>query len=87
MNLDEISTLICERLQASSYHDEAKEIEELVKKVLLLDKKDPLRTHAIQTLISRCHIKWLGDYYIHDISFNEWTNLISLFKRKLIEQQ
>ncbi|MEN4913458.1 hypothetical protein [Erwinia amylovora] len=87
MNLEEVSQKICSVLISSAYVDEAREIKELMIKVLTLDENDPVRMSAIESLISRCHPKWLGDYYINNISYKEWTDLITNFKKKLIKEK
>ncbi|WP_168404995.1 hypothetical protein [Erwinia amylovora] len=87
MNLEEVSQKICSVLISSAYVDEAREIKELMIIVLTLDENDPVRMSAIESLISRCHPKWLGDYYINNISYKEWTDLITNFKKKLIKEK
>ncbi|WP_072052714.1 hypothetical protein [Pantoea anthophila] len=87
MNLEEVEKKICDILTSSSYLDEAIEINDLMLKVLTLNKNDPLRTMAIDSLISRCHPKWLGDYYVNNVSYKEWTDLISDFKNKLNKEK
>ena len=54
-------------------------------KVVTLDKNNPIRISAIENLISRRHPKWLDDHYINNITYKEWTDIISDFKRKLIK--
>ncbi|WP_034912095.1 hypothetical protein [Erwinia sp. 9145] len=83
MNLEQISEKICDMLIASSYFDEANDIRVLMMKILALNKNDPNRVNAIDSLISRCHPKWLGDYYINNVTYKEWTDLITQFKNKL----
>ncbi|MFE8100742.1 hypothetical protein RBA63_13135 [Brenneria goodwinii] len=83
MNLKECPETICDLLMRSSYQDEANEINSLVNKVLNLSKNDSERTLAIESLISRCHPKWLGDYYINGVSHKEWTDLVTEFRKKL----
>ncbi|KGT94594.1 hypothetical protein NG99_08245 [Erwinia typographi] len=83
MNLEQISEKICNMLTASSYFDEANDIKKLMIKVLTLNRNDSDRVNAIDSLISRCHPKWLGDYYINNITYKEWTDLITQFKNKL----
>jgi hypothetical protein len=83
MNLKEYSEKICDLLIRSSYQDEANEIDLLVKEVLNFKKNDSERRSAIDSLISRCHPKWLGDYYINGVSYKEWTDLITTFRNKL----
>jgi len=87
MNLEDISDEICSTLVSSAYFDEANEIKELIINVLKLEKNNPTRVSAIDSLISRCHPKWLGDYYINNVSYKEWTDLITKFKNKLIKER
>lgn len=83
MNLEDISEKICDILISSAYIVEANEINSLMNKVLEFDGSDPIRMSAIDNLISRCHPKWLGDYYINNVSYKEWTDLITDFKKHL----
>lgn len=83
MNLNEIAEKLCNILFSSAYNNEANEIRSLMIKVLSLEKNDPVRISAIDDLISRCHPKWLGDYYIKNIIYSEWTDLIIDFKNEL----
>lgn len=83
MNLIECSEKISDLLLRSSYQKEANEIKLLVNRILILDKGDSERISIIKNLISRCHPKWLGDYYIHMISYKEWTDLVTELSNKL----
>lgn len=83
MNIKECSEKLCFLLTQSAYVDEANEIDNLVSKILSSNTESNDRKLAINSLISRCHPKWLGDYYIEGITYKEWTDLISLFKTKL----
>lgn len=87
MNLENIIDKICSILIASAYVDEAKEIKGLMINVLTLEKHNPIRVSALESLISRCHPKLLGDYYINNVSYKEWTDLITKFKNKLIKER
>ncbi|MFZ4835078.1 hypothetical protein [Rouxiella sp. Mn2063] len=87
MNLENISDKICSVLITSAYVDEAKEIKGLMINILTLEKHNPIRVSALESLISRCHPKWLGDYYINNVSYKEWTDLITKFKNKLIKER
>lgn len=87
MNLEKIGEKIYDILASSSYLDEANDIKDLMIKVLTLNKNDPLRMVAIDSLISRCHPKWLGDYYVNNVTYKEWTDLITDFKNKLNKEK
>ncbi|MGG6175221.1 hypothetical protein ACQV2C_08845 [Pantoea allii] len=87
MNLEEVGKKICDILASSAYLDEANNIKDLMIKALVLDENDPLRMIAIDSLISRGHPKWLGDYYVNNISYKEWTDLITDFKNKLNKEK
>ncbi|MDI6539456.1 hypothetical protein QMA77_21245 [Pantoea ananatis] len=83
MSIDKTSLKIYEALMFASYVDEANEIKSLIGKVLTLSKSDPERLSAIESLLSRCHPKWLGDCYVKNNSYNEWMELIAKFKKEL----
>ncbi|MBC0853036.1 hypothetical protein [Pantoea stewartii] len=87
MNLEEVGKKICDILASSAYLDESNDIKDLMIKVLTLDKNDPLRMMAIDSLISRCHPKWLGDYYVNNINYKQWTDLITDFKNELNKEK
>ena len=74
---------ICNLLSLSGYVQEAKEISDMMNKLLILDKGEAERRSTINNLISRCHTKWLGDYYVDNITYKEWTDIITEFKKKL----
>jgi len=83
MTLEETSRSLCDILSRSGFNKEASEISTMIFMISTLDKSDENRLSAINDLISRCHVKWLGDYYICNLSYKEWTNLIYSFKTKL----
>lgn len=70
---------MCDILSRSGFNKEASEISSMVLMISTLEKNDKNRISAINDLISRCHVKWLGDYYINDLSYKEWTDLIYFF--------
>lgn len=83
MTIKQTSDTICDLLNQSSFKVEAQEISNLINDILTLPKGSDTRKLAINNLISRCHPRWLGDYYINDIDYKKWTNLISDFKNQL----
>ncbi|MDN4133352.1 MULTISPECIES: hypothetical protein [Pantoea] len=83
MSIDKTSLKIYEALMFASYVDEANEIKSLMGKVLTLSKSDSERLSAIESLLLRCHPKWLGDCYVKNNSYNEWMELIAKFKKEL----
>lgn len=83
MSLNEAGEKLCNILYLSAYDDEANEIRNLMIAINFLEKDDPVRISAIDDLILRCHPKWLGDYYIKNITYSEWTDLIVNFKNQL----
>lgn len=85
MGLEGLSQKIYDILMSSSYANEAEEINNLMSKVLILNEIDPVRFSAIESLLSRCHPRWLGDYYVKNFSYAEWISLITQFKTKLLQ--
>ena len=83
MSLNEVGEKLCNILYSSAYDDEANEIRNLMIAINFLEKDDPVRISAIDDLILRCHPKWRGDYYIKNITYSEWTDLIVNFKNQL----
>lgn len=71
MTFEEISRTVCDILSRSGFKKEASEISSMVLMISTLEKNDKNRLSAINDLISRCHVKWLGDYYISDLSHKE----------------
>ncbi|WP_233959404.1 hypothetical protein [Pectobacterium versatile] len=83
MNIKEIGNKMCDHLILSSHQKEALEIDGLLKKIFN-EINDPVeRKTVIDNLLLRCHPKWLGDYYVDGVTYQEWTNLISSFERSL----
>ena len=87
MTLEETSRSLCDILTRSGFNKDASEISAMVFIISKLDKSDKNRLNYINNLISRCHVKWLGDYYISDLSYKEWTDLIHDFKVKLSRER
>lgn len=86
MNLKEHTERICSLLENSSYGEEAESIQDMYYKVEHLETNHAERISALENLISRCYPRWLGDYYIAGLSYQEWTNLIASFKKKLLKE-
>lgn len=83
MNIQEIGNKLCGYLVLFSNQNEVLEIDGILKKILD-ESSDPVeRKEAIDNLLSRCQPKWLGDYYVEGITYQEWTNLISRFYHSL----
>ncbi|PXB00568.1 MULTISPECIES: hypothetical protein [Pectobacterium] len=83
MSIKEIGNKICDYLILSSHQKEALEIDGLLKKILD-ENNDPIeRKEAADNLSSRCHPRWLGDYYIDGVTYKEWTDLITRLKKSL----
>lgn len=87
MTLEETSRSLCDILTRSGFNKEAREISAMIFMISTLDNNDKNRLTYINDLISRCHVKWLGDYYISDLSYKEWTGLIHDFKVKLSRER
>lgn len=83
MTIEEYSSTICNLLKNSSFYEEAQEIDSLTNIISCFPKGEEKRRKALQSLISRCHPKWLGDYYITGVDYIEWTRLLTNFKAKL----
>ncbi|MEQ9904268.1 hypothetical protein [Pectobacterium aroidearum] len=83
MNIKEIGNKICDHLILSSHQKEALEIDGLLKKIFN-ETNDPIeKKTVIDNLLLRCHPKWLGDYYVEGVTYQDWTNLISRFDRSI----
>ena len=80
MKIKEYSEIICKYLTASSYQDEANEISRLVDVLLNEYTSENEKMKAKNDLLSRCHSRWLGDYYIKDVTYKDWTDLIMKFR-------
>lgn len=87
MTFEEISRTVCDILSRSGFNKDASEISSMVLMISTLEKNDKNRLSAINDLISRCHVKSLGDYYISDLSYKEWSDLIYVFKGKLSSEK
>jgi len=84
--MKELVEQICDLLKNSSYEEEVKSIQDMFYKVKHLEKDDEKRILALENLISRCHPRWLGDYHIVGLSYQEWTDLIISFKKELLKE-
>ncbi|AFI89107.1 hypothetical protein EXT68_19655 [Pectobacterium parmentieri] len=82
MSLSDIGKSVCDHLASASIDKEVEEIEKLLKIIDEGRGREEINL-AIDSLLSRCHPRWLGDYYIEDITYQDWTHLISKFHRSL----
>ncbi|AOR64134.1 hypothetical protein [Pectobacterium wasabiae] len=82
MSLSDIGKSICDHLASASIDKEVEEIEMFLKIIDEGNDREEVNL-AIDNLLSRCHIRWLGDYYIEGITYQEWNKLISKFRRSL----
>lgn len=87
MTFEEISRTVCDILSRSGFNKKASDISSMVLMISTLEKNDKNRLSAINDLISRCPVKWLGNYRISDLSYKEWTDLIYFFKDKLSSEK
>ncbi len=39
------------------------------------------KIESVKEITKRCHIKWMGDIPIKELSFNEWIHLLEEVKR------
>ncbi|NHB90457.1 hypothetical protein C5471_23380 [Photorhabdus tasmaniensis] len=85
MNIKECNEIICKHLIDSCYQDEANDIRNLTCIVLSNCASEDEKTISTNDLLSRCHPRWLGDYYIKDVTYKYWTDLITKF-RYLLEK-
>ncbi|MEF9678768.1 hypothetical protein ABRQ00_21160 [Pectobacterium aroidearum] len=83
MSMSDIAKEICGYLTSASIHDEVTEIEGFIKVIFDENENIEVRKSAIDNLLLRCHPKWLGDYYVEGVTYQEWTNLISRLDRSL----
>lgn len=83
MNIRASSDLICDHLTQSSFQKEADEVSQLTDAVLNETASMGERQDAAKQLISRCHVKWLGDYFIVDVSYDQWLQLLTQLSKLL----
>ncbi len=69
----------------ASIEQEAMRIDGFIKKSIDENNNLEERREAIKNLLSCCHPRWLGDYYVEGITYKEWTDLISIFYRSLCQ--
>ena len=75
MKIVDLKNRICFLLRESSFDKEAEQIDDIINRII--DPKEVDKKKYIEKIISRCNIRWLGDYYIKNISYNSWVDLIS----------
>lgn len=81
MKIIDTKNKVCSLLRESSFDDEAAQIETFINKIV--DKNETEKNFYIDEIVSRCHIKWLGDYYIKGVSYNSWISLIYELKKEV----
>ena len=79
MKIVDLKNRICFLLRESSFDKEAEQIDNIINRII--DPKEVDKKIYIDKIVSRCDIRWLGDYYIKNISYNLWLDLI--FKLKI----
>lgn len=80
MKIINIKNELCTLLRKSFFNEAAIQIDNLINRII--DPDETKVNTCIDKIISRCHIKWLGDYYIKDVSYNCWINLISRLEKE-----
>ena len=71
-NVIDQARIVRDHLRASGFHDDAKDLSELISDLDRPDKVDA----ALRDLIERCHIKWLGDVNVQSVGWTEWSRML-----------
>jgi len=68
-------------LHQSGFVKEANELQHLAN--LALDKtlSEDIRKDALKKIEMRCHVKWLGDFYLSHLSQNDWWGKLEKLSR------
>lgn len=69
--------VVSQHLSANGFTTEADELQGLLAIALQANAHSPAAFKAIH---DRCHIKWLGDLPIRELTVNEWLNLLEKVK-------
>ena len=69
--LDLINKIISDLNQAG-FNKDANDLQELANLALDKNLSTDIRKDALKKIDSRCHVKWLGDYYLPHLSQNDW---------------
>lgn len=80
-SLIEWANIISRDLDAAGFQAEAMEVQHLSQ--LAADQKRPKgkRDEAVAQLINRCHMKWIGDLYLPQLSQNAWWSPLNKLAR------
>jgi hypothetical protein len=74
MSIDNPITQVIDLLKANGHNTAALEVEALAR-----DLSNPNRAileSAVDGLVARCDVRWLGDLFIAEKNFVEWTRLL-----------
>lgn len=69
--LDSITKIINDLNQAG-FNKDANDLQELATLALDENLSRDIRKDALKQTDSRCHVKWLGDYYLPHLSQKDW---------------
>lgn len=81
MNRQKLSVLMEEvvaHLRTSGFEDDAVNLEQLITQI---NEGSADTATAVRDIQARCHVKWLGDVPVKDVSFNEWLQLLDRVKQ------
>jgi hypothetical protein len=76
MTFFELTTDIISDLQHGGFIIEAEELQYLADLALDETLVADMRNDALKKIQIRCHVKWLGDLFLHNLSQNEWWGKI-----------
>lgn len=68
---------VSQHLSANDFTTEANELQGLLSIAVQANEDSPA---ALKAIHDRCHIKWLGDLPIRELTVNEWLNLLENVK-------
>ena len=75
MKIVDLKNRVCSLLRESSFDEEATQIDSIIDRII--DPEEINKKKYIEEIVSRCNIRWLGDYYIKGVTYNSWVKLIS----------
>jgi hypothetical protein len=66
-------------LRSASFDDIAADLEEWLKRVMAADDSESRR--AMNEIVQRCNVRWLGDLYLPEWSGTAWWDMLERLSR------
>jgi len=81
-SFSELITSIISDLHQGGFIKDADELQHLAKLALDQTLLNDTRKDSLKKIEMRCHVKWLGDFYLHHLSQKDWWGRLEKLGRE-----